>query len=428
MIALLLALSGSPLASAGSPLASAGSPLVAARSPLLDVAERLRCAPDEAAARAALHALAESQSGALGLPDERLHRAAPPSLRAGTLDVLAHTLHQLALHFPALRDDAARLLSGWDACALEGAAVDLVARGHGLSRSPAATPFPAGGQGFRDAAGKDSLLPPERRACWQLPEPQGGPAYPYRWAPSCPDPPPHAEPYAATRTPAQPGAALRPSSQQREELVPLPGATPSTGGIAPILTSSNHPVGFAPYVAWALEGRYLAGLSGVWSPLPHFFLRGGAGYRGGLDHTVFYSWGFGYDDWRPGTFSLQINDWGPSVPAQGLDWRHAIVDLGYKPPRLCAQPFCVSTYVALDVPLQDTSFAALRATATFHETWFVRAGFDAVFDGHVRWVYGFGRADWRRFAVNLSYDNWGPNTAFQPNFKQHGIVTLSFNL
>ena len=408
MIALLLALSGSPL---------------------VDVAERLRCATDVTSARAALHLLHEAQSGALRLPDERLHQKAPPSLRAGTLDLLVHELHLSALHFPALREEAAELLGSWDACALEGGAFDLVAREHTVSRSPAAAPFPAAGAGFEDAAGPRSLLPADRRACWKpQPEDPQAPQYPYAWAPSCPVPAPHLEEYASATTAPQPGAGLRPSAQERPAEVPVPGAMPAGGGIAPAFVLPNTRTGLTPYAAWILEGRYAAGVLGAFSPFSHLFVRGGLGYRAGLDHTVFYSWGFGYDDYHPNTFSLQINDWGPSLPSQGLDWQHAIVDLGYKPVRLCAQPFCVSTYLALDVPLKDTAFAVLRATTTFREVWFVRVGLDAVFDGHVRWVYGFGRADWHAFAVNLSYDNWGPNPAFQPDFKQHGILTLSINL
>ncbi len=432
MIALLLALGGAPL------LALGGAPLLAsAGSPLLELAERLRCAEGETSARAALRLLREAQSGALGLPDERLHQKAPPSLRAGTLDLLAHELHLSAAHFPALREQAAQLIESWEVCPLEGGVFDLVARERGLTRTKAAAPFPAGGAGFEDAAGPRSLLPPDRRACWKRQaQAAEAPRYPYAWTPSCPEPAAHLEEYAtatatanATATsPPQPGAGLRPSAQERPAEVPVPGAMPAGGGIAPAFVLPNTRTGLTPYAAWLLEGRYAVGVQGVFSPFSHLFVRGGLGYRAGLDHTVFDSWGLGYDDFRPGSFSLQINDWGPALFAQGLDWQHAVVDLGYKPVRLCAQPFCVATYLALDVPLQDTAFAVLRATTTWREVWFVRVGLDAVFDGHLRWVYGFGRADWHAFAVNLSYDNWGPNPAFQPAFKQHGIVTLSLNL
>lgn len=401
--------------------------LAASGSPLLDVAARLRCAPDERSARAALADLHRARSGALSLPDEQLERAPPLSLRAGTLDAVVHELHAIAAHFPSLRDEAAQLLASWDACPLEGGAWDVVARGATLARTPAAGPFPLGGAGFADAAGEQSLLPPEKRACWK-PRVAAAGAYPFAWAPACADPPPDQPPFAAGRPPAPSGQrpALTSLSAQREE-VPVPGATPASPGIAPSFVPGKR-IGLTPFLAWFLEGRYAAGVAGTWSPVKYFFVRGELGWRAGLDHEPFYAWGFGYDDWHPGSFSLQINDWGPSIPSQGIDWQHAVVDLGYKLPRPCLDAFCFATYVALDVPLKDTVYLRGIFTVTFEDVWFARLGADVVFDGHVRWIYGIGRADWHAFGVNLSYDNWGPNVVPQPYFKQHGVITLSLNL
>jgi len=43
-----------------------------------------------------------------------------------------------------------------------------------------------------------------------------------------------------------------------------------------------------------------------------------------------YSWGIGYDDWHPGTVSVQLNNWGPIKPGEGLALDKAVTNIGYK--------------------------------------------------------------------------------------------------
>ena len=392
-------------------------------SPLAQVAARLESARDATAARAALRELQQAFSAALGLPDERLHRAAPPSLRAATMDAVLRALHDTGQRLPEIREEAASLLASWDACALREGDSDLVARPSGIERAPAAAFEPRGLvdagvlPGSEPSALLDALPAPEREPaaarCWRLP-PQRLAAPEQEPSPVAPPPPPR---YSTVLPPDPP--------------VPVPGAAPAGGSIAPATASAwsigKLHIGTAAYLAWILEGRYEVGVGGFWNPFSHVFARAGLGYRTGLDRTPYFSWGLGYDDPHPNTFSLQLNDWGPTTPSEGSGWRQAVIDFGYKLPIPCAGRACFSTYAYLDVPLDGVPLVGLRETVTFARAWFLRAGINLLGGGDVQWVYGFGRYDWRPLGISLSYDNWGPNRVPDPGFRRRGAVTLGVN-
>jgi hypothetical protein len=407
-------------------LALAGPP-----SPLARVATRLEGARDAAAARAALVELSLAFSAALGLPDERLHQTAPPALRARTLDAVLAAVLDAAERFPELREPAARLVAGWDACAVRDGSWDLVGRGSSLERTPAA-PFQPRGlaaagitQGSEPSLLFDALPEPERQAaatrCWRLRTPEEAAQKRVEQAPIAsvnPQPPPSY--WTVRAVPAE-----RP---------PVPGAGPVGGNIAPPgggpwSTGKLH-LGTSAYVAWILEGRYEVGVNAVVNPISHLFARAGLGYRVGLDRTAYFSWGFGYDDWHPNTFSLQINNFGPTA-FDSLGWEQAVIDLGYKAFVPCAGAFCFSTYASADKQVGqqfkgDLTFG-LRETVTWQELWFARLGVNLTQHGDLQWVYGLGRSDWRPLGISVSYDNWGPNQIPSPNFKRHGSLTLAIN-
>ncbi len=405
--------------------APAGQP-----SPLSRVATRLAAARDAAAARSALAELNLAFSAALGLPDERLHRTAPPSLRAATLDEVLLAITDAAERLPEIREEAARLVAGWDGCALRDGQWDLVGRSTGIARAPSVQFEPLGlvaagvSPGSEPSPLFDGLSAAERDAavarCWR-PRPleevekkaeQSEPAV------SAPTPPPPPR-YSAVRV-------------GPPEHVPVPGAAPAGGSIAPPVagpwsTGKLH-IGTMAYVAWILDGRYEVGLAGYWNPLSFLFARAGLGYRAGRDHAPYYSWGFGYDDWHPNTFSIQLNDFGPTTPSDGLGFRQAVLDVGYKGFVPCFGAFCLSSYVSVDVPLKDgTAFVGVRETITWEELWFVRLGVSLTREGNVQWVYGLGRYDWRPLGISVSYDNWGPNQVPHPNVTRHGALTASIN-
>ncbi len=409
-------------------LAAQPAPVAGRASPLARVAARLADAREVASARAALAELELAFSAALGLPDERLHRTAPPSLRAATLDAVLAAVHEAAESFPELREPAARLVAGWDACALRDGTRDLVGRGTSLERTPAAGFEPRGLAAAGVTPGSepsplfDALPEAERQAaaarCWRLRTPEEREqkmveqAAPLSVAPT---PPPR---YWTVRAPPP-------------ERPPVPGAGPIGGNIAPPIggpwsTGKLH-LGTSAYLGWILEGRYEVGVSAIVNPLSHLFARAGLGYRAGLDHTPYFSWGFGYDDWHPNTFSLQLNDFGPTRFPDGTGWRQAVIDLGYKAFVPCAGSFCFSTYAYANQQLQGDFSMGLRETVIWEELWFVRAGASVTQHGEVQWVYGLGRSDWRPLGISISYDNWGPNQVPHPNFTRHGALTASIN-
>ena len=142
-------------------------------------------------------------------------------------------------------------------------------------------------------------------------------------------------------------------------------------------------------------------------------------------------WGFGWDDWRPGTFSLTVHNWGPLRAQDVPGWRGAEANLGYKLPRLCSEWLCVGPVAALTVPFAGGPYADLRVTFTLGGRWFAMGGLGRtipdVFEGPAgtpRWrmVYGFGRWEWRPGSIFVTYHDWGPDWR-----ARNGVLSVGVN-
>jgi hypothetical protein len=192
------------------------------------------------------------------------------------------------------------------------------------------------------------------------------------------------------------------------------------------------------FASWLLQGRGLAGAAATWNVYSAFFVRGGLGYRFGKDvgrdpgDGAFLTFGAGYEDWRPNTFSLQVNHWEPYFPDRGLDARKVLVTAAFKFSRFCKGALCLGPVAYVETPLQvdrGTGYeptAGARLTLSYGEDFFVLLGAGVVVVGplRARWVYGAGRLSWRPWTWSATYENWGPNTIPKPNFVDNGQITL----
>ncbi|SJM89753.1 DUF3131 domain-containing protein [Crenothrix polyspora] len=210
----------------------------------------------------------------------------------------------------------------------------------------------------------------------------------------------------------------------------------STAG-APLPLPPENGLGVAGnfYHRAKLTGAMSLGANGSWKPFSYFFVRGGINYNYLPDSGKFsYSWGIGYDDWHPGTFSAQINNWGP-IPGNGSPFSGAVANFGYKFKAEFLKPYHLSGSAAINVPFSGEPSISTTWVWSPIEHWFVRAGLSAPLTnpGGLNWSYGFGYSDWHPFTFSLTYDNWGSNPIFDSiqgdrfNFIENGAISLSWS-
>lgn len=184
-----------------------------------------------------------------------------------------------------------------------------------------------------------------------------------------------------------------------------------------------------------LTGTLSVGANASWTPHSYFFIRGGINYKYYPDEGVFsYSWGIGYDDWHPGTFSFQLNNWGPILPEEGLAFDKAVADIGYKFEAEFLKPYKISGSASFVIPVEGDQQLSTTWSWSPFDYWFVRVSFQTKpfnYDG-ITWSYGFGYSDWHPFTAGIAYNNWGPNSLTDGksdgvNFKENGLISLTFS-
>lgn len=202
------------------------------------------------------------------------------------------------------------------------------------------------------------------------------------------------------------------------------GASARPEGASP----SKISVGGSVYLEQKLSGPASLGTRLSFSPWSSLFARVGVAQQiNGSSDGPSYSWGIGYDDWRPGTFSAQINDWGPRPFTEAPQIRTAALDVGYKLPLPKLVQDFVASGVTVNIPFNGDPGLVTTLTLKPYGGWFVLGGvrFAPFIEDHFSWFYGFGLANSSPASVSLAYWNWGPNKAFTPNFVKNGAVTMS---
>ncbi|PWQ94058.1 hypothetical protein [Leucothrix pacifica] len=162
----------------------------------------------------------------------------------------------------------------------------------------------------------------------------------------------------------------------------------------------------------------------------YYFARVGWSYSLEDEEEPFsYSWGIGYSDWHAGTFSAQLNNWGPIKPGEGLALDKAIASFGYSVKSDLLKKYRLSLSGAINVPIDGNTSAAVNMRWSPIENWYINASVSQPLegDGDPKWSYGFGYSDWRPNKFNLQYSNYGPNDLFYHNYRTNGTWSLSYN-
>ncbi|WP_224249645.1 hypothetical protein [Hyalangium gracile] len=450
-------------------LLSLGGAAAEAQSlPLLARARQLACAPEAQEAREAVLALRSADTLALGFPDEQLSSQGQRTLHASVLDILLAALALGVRRHPELEPEVAALVSSWNACALidEGEAYDVV-RGEGSPRRRRLVlPLPLGGDGLR---------------AWKLlPEPSGdgpqvagqGPASleqlcadgiegtslfdfvpgvpsgPMRVAPPAPEVaadclvPPPLLPLPASPKPAplpEPSAPPAPELAKEEPLtsnllLPPPG-TP-VDAVPLVAAPGGH--GWTTGVSYSqgLQGQGSLSAIGLFSPVRGLTLRVGAGF--GLlrefrpsrqVQRLTLSWGVGYSGGKPGTWSLQLDNWGPLDPTAPRDFLRGVAfDIGYQArlPALLERVLSTSFKLTLPragSPSTSAVFVVRPAPGGFAS---VALRFSPLERTPLTWSYSAGYAlTWSPRTFSLTYAHWGATPAFEFDPLKGGALTAS---
>ncbi len=164
-------------------------------------------------------------------------------------------------------------------------------------------------------------------------------------------------------------------------------------------------------------------LSASWTPKTNWFMRGAAKYTG--DEGFTYSWGMGYSDWRPGTTSVQLNNWGPVKSGEGLDIDDAVFSISHKVDSKLLSDNKLSMSLGLSIPINGD--AAFNATFQWNpiKNWYFRTtASQKLKGGPTKWSYGFGHFDWRPGTWRVEYSNYEENRYPFDNFRK-GAVTIN---
>jgi hypothetical protein len=157
-----------------------------------------------------------------------------------------------------------------------------------------------------------------------------------------------------------------------------------------------------------------------------YFLRSGFTVTEG-DEPVSYYWGIGYNDWHPGTWAFELNNWGPLKPGDGLSIENAIASISYKFDSTLLRRYKLNASATISGGKTSSPAFTFAGSWSPKPNWFIRHLITQPLEGgDTTWAYGFGYNDWRSQTWSLEYNNWGPNTLSAPNFRENALITLSW--
>lgn len=232
----------------------------------------------------------------------------------------------------------------------------------------------------------------------------------------------------------------------RKYAPPKNGEVPMVStAIAGTNSNSGAPLPLPPADGLGIAGNFYnrskltegqsAGANISWHPISSFFIAGGVNYNYYPSNSkLSYSWGIGYDDWHPGTFSVQLNNWGPNRLNEGLAFKKAVANIGYKFEADFLRPYNITGSAAVSIPIKGDPSISTTWSWSPVENWFIRGSLQRKFgsQGGFSWSYNFGYSDWHPFTFSLTYDNWGPNPIWDAkqgdvfNARKNGAISLGW--
>lgn len=419
-------------------------------------AAQLACG-DEAAAATALEQLGRAPTTPFGVPDESL-TGADRTLASAAIDSLLDALGNARQRFPHLASRVDELLARWDFCALTSRELrwDLLAGAGTVQQRAPALLSPLAGRGFaawsllpRSAAGRprwDAQLAAPLEA---LPPQCEPPSFvpPHGSLPALPAPALLVDATCQGPPPPPPAAPPTAAAQQRVPAVPPPPPAPAATAPAEVrevreVASSSTRDGLSPLpgtlsasASLSATGRVGAGLGLSLAPRANTFVRAGLGWtitsqwQEALDLEPRWSWGLGYDDWRAGTISAQLNHWGPlrRLPSRST-LANAVAALGYKVPLGKRTSKRLSLRVDLTTPLTWSPALGLGVSVKLPAHCFASLGVSQKLAEATRpsWTYVVGRSLWKPGTLSVILANYGPNQVPAPNPKNL-VLSLSWS-
>lgn len=435
----------------------------------------IRCSRDEAGARAAIEALDAARDTVLELPPSADRGGYARRASVADVDEVLLELSNVRQRFPALAVRAESVVLGYRYCAMFDGAVlwDVVANEKTVFRTrPRAMRARWNGfeaWGFLQPAGpppslvRDGPLGHDQRG-WFLGELASERCFPHPIFGADRERRPEFERVGddlaaadanvaiATEEPCDvvPSPAFASVAAAAPRKVPAPPKAPpsppharfaahaaapgSALGASMVTANDASGLGFSGrfVVDGKLNGAVSAGAGISYSPRAGYFARVGLSQALGKGQEgTSYSYGIGYDDWHEGSFSAQLNDWGPRSFESRPNLASAAVDFGYKVPLPKFVGKWMACAVSLNFPFSAAPGSVLSVSIKPFGDFYVSGGlrmspFSSTFG---TWFYAFGFSSYHPFTFGLAYANWGPNKAFVPNFENGSIVgTFSWAL
>lgn len=426
-------------------------------SPMSEAAAQLACG-DEPAATGALERLSAAATARFGVPDESLG-GDDATLASAAIDSLLDALGNARQRFPHLAPAIDALVAKWDFCALTSGELrwDLLGDGPLVQQQAPALLSPMAGRGFaawsllpRSADGRPrwdarraeppETLPPQCQR-ERFTTPHGSlpalPAPAHLIDDACQGPPPPVpQPSAA----APPVAPLRPAAKpvKKQPIASKPREVPQVHEVA----SSSTRDGISPLpgtvsmsATLSATGRLGTGLGISLAPRTNTFVRAGLGWgitskwQAAFDPEPSWSWGFGYDDWRTGTVSAQLNHWGPlrRLPSRS-ELANATAALGYKVPLGERLGKHLSLRVDLTTPLTWSPALGVGVSLKLPAHCFASLGVSQKLLEATRpsWTYVVGRSLWKPKTLSIILANYGPNSVPKANLRNF-VLSLSWS-
>lgn len=177
-------------------------------------------------------------------------------------------------------------------------------------------------------------------------------------------------------------------------------------------------------------GKSYISVSTTWKPdaKNYWYLKGIPRYNFEGDNKGFsYSWGLGYDDWRTGTWTAQLNNYEVLKPGDGLNIEKAIASIGYKLDSPILKNNNLRSTITLSQKVKDGE-PKLSTSLQWSpkKYWFIKGILIAPLEGgDLKYNYVFGYDDWHPKAFGFEYSNYESNPLRETNFRK-GRIALTY--